>query len=590
MAKWMLRRKSANYTEISKKYNIDPLVAMLIANRGIEDDKEFNYYINGDNSIYHNPWLLKDMDKLISELKKQIDENNKIRIIGDYDVDGVCAAAILKKGLDLYNNIQNNSAIIDAVLPHRIKDGYGLNISMIEKAAEDKVDVILTCDNGISAVNEIAYAKTKGIKVLVTDHHEIPFETVENTKKYIYPDAEAIVDHKRTDCEYPYKEICGAFLAYKVIEALLPEDSFVKIQKELKELACVATIADIMNLSDENRFLVKQGLIYLEKPDNVGLKALVEELELTDKKITTYHVGFLIGPSINASGRVESADFALELLLTQDEINAKKLASKLRQFNDKRKELTEEAVEKAICDIENNQRENDKILVIYIPDCHESVAGIVAGKLKTIYSKPCICISDSNDIAKGSGRSIEAYNMYEELTKEAKLFIKYGGHSMAAGFSLKRENIDLLRTQLNNNCKLSKEDCQEVLHIDADLPLSYMNEKIMKELEILEPLGEGNPSCMFARKNLRIVGAKFFGENDLVGRYKVIDTDGKMSELTLFRKNAKLRSYLEEKYGEKAVGDAYLGKGEVSFSAAYYPKWNEYNGRKNIQLIIEDFC
>lgn len=592
MAKWMLRRKSADFSEISRKFNIDPLLARLLVNRGVVTDDDFESYLNGGDSAFHDPFLLKDMDKAVDIILQKLGADAYIRIVGDYDVDGVCASAVLKKGLDYIAGLVHSGSKVDVAIPHRIRDGYGLNINIIEKAHEDGVDTILTCDNGISAVNEITRAKELGMEVIITDHHEVPYKDNNGERVYIIPEASAIVDPKQEDCQYPFKGICGAYVAYKFVKAIASKvpDSCDEALEELFELAAIATVADIMELKDENRVLVKQGIRKMEHSKNIGLKALMDVTGLTDAKLSTFSLGFVIGPCINAAGRIDTAERSLELLLSDNHAEAMNIATDIRGLNETRKKLTDQALEEASRQIAENNYSDDRVLVVYIPDCHESVAGIVAGKVKEKYMRPALVITSAEEGVKGSGRSIEAYHLYDELIKVADIFTKFGGHAQAAGFSLPEEKIDELRRRLNENCTLTDEDLRGVLKIDADAPFSYCTSKFLTELDKMEPTGNGNETCMFARKNVSIVSAKFFGDKNMVGKYRMRDTDGIISELTLFRRNDELKAYLSEKYGSEAVMKAYRGQGEVAVSVAYYPKWNEYQGRKTVQLIIEDYC
>ena len=589
MAKWILKRTSADFKNIAKSRGIDPLFALVLANRGIIADEDYNNYINGN--INYDETLLEDMELLTDIVREKISEEKHIRIVGDYDVDGVAATAILKKGIEAYAEIAGYSSFVDTRIPHRMKDGYGLNAGIIKEAFDAGIDTLLTCDNGISAIDEIAEAKRLGMTVLVTDHHEIPFDIVNDVKIYKYPEADAIVDPKREDSLYPFKEICGAYLAYKVIYNLLKEYDSKELLMELGEIAAIATVADIMELTNENRQLVREGLKSLKNPKNIGLSALTNQLGLKDKELMAFNIAFMIGPSINAAGRLKSADIALSLLLENDKAKVESIAEELIGLNIERKRIQDEAVEKASQIIEKNAV-LDKVLVIYIPGIHESVAGIVAGKLKEKYSRPCLMITDSLEagIVKGSARSIEAYHMYDALNSVSDIFIKFGGHAMAAGFSLPSSRVEELRDRLNANCDLQEEDFKTILKIDADVPFAYISPTLVDQLALLEPTGAGNEKCYFARKNVEIVSAVFFGDSKNVGRYRVKDSDNRISELTLFRKNEELQKYLSEKYGEQKVKDAYAGKDSVQFSVAYYPRWNEYAGRKSIQLIIEDFC
>lgn len=590
MAKWMLRRRSADFAAISREFNIDPLLARLLVNRGVVTSEDFKTYL-GEGEGYHDPLLMKDMQLAVDILVDNLNMGSHIRIVGDYDVDGVCSSAILKKGLDYMARELSSNSDIDVYIPHRIKDGYGLNMSIIENAYNDGVNIILTCDNGISATAEIERAIELGMDVIITDHHEVPYVMNGDIKEYMVPPALAVVDPKQEDCEYPFKGICGAFVAYKLIEAIITcMEGDESILGELEELAAIATVADIMELTDENRILVKRGTKKLEKPANIGIQALKDVTGLDGGPVSAFSLGFIIGPCINAAGRIDSATRSLDLLLSRDRLEAMNMATDIRGLNETRKRLTDQAVAEADKQIEEHGYTSDKVLVVYIPDCHESVAGIVAGKVKEKYMRPALVITKAENGVKGSGRSIENYHLYDEMTKVSDVFTKFGGHSQAAGFSLLEDRIDELRSRLNANCTLTSEDMRGVLRIDADTPFSYCTPGFLHELDKMEPIGQGNEGCMFARKDVSLVSAKLFGGGGIVGKYRMRDTDGIISELTLFRKNDDLRTMLESKYGEQAVSDAYNGHGEVKLSVAYYPKWNEYQGRKSVQLIIEDYC
>lgn len=592
MAKWMLRRRSADFAAISREFNIDPLLARLLVNRGVITSEDFKAYL-GDDGSYHDPLLMKDMVLAVDILVDKLNMGAHIRIVGDYDVDGVCSSAILKKGLEYMARELSSSSEIDVYIPHRIKDGYGLNMSIIENAYNDGVDTILTCDNGISAMAEIERAVELGMDVIITDHHEVPYKISGETREYLVPPALAVVDPKQEDCDYPFKGICGAFVAYKLIEAIITSmEGDEAILGELEELAAIATVADIMELTDENRTLVKRGIKKLASPANIGIQALKDVSGLDGGAVSTFSLGFIIGPCINAAGRIDSATRSLELLLCENRLEAMNMATDIRGLNETRKRLTEQAVAEADRQIEEHGYAADKVLVVYIPDCHESVAGIVAGKIKEKYMRPSLVITKAESGVKGSGRSIEGYHLYDEMTKVSDIFTKFGGHSQAAGFSLEEDRIDELRQRLNENCTLTEDDMRGILRIDADAPFSYCTPGFLRELDKMEPVGQGNEGCMFARKDVSLVSGKMFGGGGIVGKYRMRDTDGVISELTLFRKNDDLRNMLVSKYGEKAVTDAYNGNsnGEVKLSVAYYPKWNEYQGRKSVQLIIEDYC
>lgn len=590
MSKWMLLRRGADFNEIGKKYGIDPLIARIMVNRGICSDEEIDRFLNGDRAYFHDPKLLKDLEKAANILFKKIEEGKKIRVIGDYDGDGVCSTTILLKGLRFLG------ADVDGIIPHRIKDGYGLNDRLIDNASNDGIDTIVTCDNGISAYKEVKKAKELGMTVIITDHHEVPKD---EDGKPVIPPADSVTDPKQEDCKYPYKNICGAFVAYKLIVYMLSQvendtkyikEDIESLNEELMAFAAFATITDIMELMDENRCLVKEGLKLIKNTKSTGLTALLEVVGLYGQDITTYHLGFVLGPCVNAAGRIGSADKALNLFMTEDRNEALTLAGDLKAMNDSRKSLTEKATEDAKRIIEETDIKDDNVLVIYLEDCHESVAGIVAGRIKEEYFKPTLVITDSEGVLKGSARSIPSYDMFQELSEISDVFIKFGGHPQAAGFSLEKDKLEELRRRLNENCCLTEDELISRLSIDADAPFSYCTDRFVEGLSVLEPCGNGNPSPVFARKNLKLKAAKIFGSGK-VGKYTVEDTDGKIAELTLFRRNEELRSMLEAKYGKDKVDNLYKGGASgITISAAYYPNFNEYNGRRTVQFIVNDFC
>ncbi len=580
MKKWMMKRVSADLKHYSEQFNIDPLLARILVNKGLASDEDFRRYLYDSEDDNYNALLMKDMKKATEIICQKISAGASIRIIGDYDVDGVCATAILYKGL------KSIGAKVDTVIPHRIYDGYGLNMNIIDKAHEDKIDTIITCDNGISACAEIERAVGYGMTVVVTDHHEVPFETDGIEKKYIIPCADAVVDPKQSDCNYPFDGICGAYVVYKFIEVLTDkwfEDCQTAdydrkaLLDELTELAALATVADIMELKGENRNLVKKGLKLMAHSGNEGLKALINVKQLNNKVLNVYHLGFVLGPCINAAGRISSADRALELLLCQDKAEAQRLAADLSNLNETRKKLTEEAFEEAKKDIDKDNLPG--VIVSYIPECHESVAGIVAGKLRELYSRPSLVITKGEEWAKGSARSITSYNMYEGLNEVKDIFIKYGGHSQAAGFSLPYDKIDELRRRLNDNIRLTEEDYKETLVVDADPPFSYISPEFVDQLTLMQPVGNGNEDCRLARKNVEFRGIRFMGSAGSSARIRIKDSDGFETEVVLFKGAAEFTEKLKNKYGD---GTAY-------FSVCYTPSWNEFNGKKNIQFVVEDY-
>lgn len=574
MAQWFLAAKKADFDEIGRTFGISPVLARLIRNRDIVGTQEIRKYLEGTAEDMYDAGLLKDMDKAVELLHEKTAQGKKIRIIGDYDVDGICSAFILLKGLKLAG------ADVDAAIPHRIKDGYGLNEGLIQEAAEAGVDTVLTCDNGISAAAQTAYAVRLGMTVLITDHHEVPYEETDGEKKYLLPGAAAAVDPKRADCAYPFKGICGAVVAYKLMQSYFssctdtPEAVRQAYLEEMTEFAAFATICDVMELKDENRILVKQGLKYMENTKNMGLKALLQVNGLEGRKITPYHIGFVLGPCLNATGRLDTAERALDLLGTDKWEEAVRLAQELKDLNETRKDQTQRGVRAAVDKIEASSLKEDRILVLYLPECHESLAGIIAGRLKEQYGRPAFVLTKGEEGVKGSGRSVEAYHMYENMTRCAGFFTKFGGHKLAAGLSMKEEDIEPMRKFLNDSCTLTQEDLEEKVHIDIALPLSYINEAFVEELSLLEPFGTGNPKPLFAQKNIKILSEQIYGKNKNVGKYRAADEAGGRYELTYFGDTEAFREYYTEK---------------ERISVTYYPSFNEYMGKRSVQIVIQNY-
>lgn len=582
--KWFIQTKKADFHQLGKKYGIDPVIARIIRNRDIVHEDEIDMFLNGTLNNLHSPWLMKDMEKAVKIISEKIEQNKKIRVIGDYDIDGVNATYILLKGLS------RCGAIVDTDIPDRMKDGYGINESLIDSAIEAQIDLIITCDNGIAAINQIAYAKQKGITVIITDHHDIPYEEIEGIRKEIYPMADAIINPKQSECHYPFDRICGAVVALKLVQALfevyqIPEKEW----HPLIENAAMATVGDVMDLVNENRIIVKEGLKRISKTSNKGLSSLLS-LNGLEGDISSYHIGFVIGPCINAGGRLDTAKRALELLSSESIEEAGRLAGDLKSLNDSRKELTLKGLEEALHIIETTNLKNDKVLIVYLPDCHESLAGIIAGRIRENYNKPVIVFTDAHECAKGSGRSIEAYNMFEELSKFKDLFLKFGGHPMAAGLSLPKENIDLLREKLNQETTLTKEDFVAKILIDVPMPIHYITEQLVKQLEILEPFGKANEKPTFAEKNLKIITARILGKNQNVLKLLIQNEDGCKMDAMFFGNIEQFNSFLTLKYGEAELNKMYAGKeNQIRLSITYYPSINEYNGNKSIQVIIKNY-
>lgn len=587
MSKWFLSAKKADFNEIARQFHIDPVVARIMRNRDLISEGEIKCYLHGTIEDMHTFSLLKDIDRAIEILIHKIREQKKIRIIGDYDVDGICSTYILYKGLSLCG------AKVDTVIPHRMKDGYGINEQLIENAILDEIDTIVTCDNGITAKEAFAYAKASNITCIITDHHEVPYEEKEGNRVFILPKVDAVVDPKQPDCKYPYKNICGAFVAYKLIEGMfekLSVDSAHK--KELLELAGLATVCDVMELLDENRILVKTALKYMSDSDNYGLKALIKVNNIDSDNLSAYHFGFILGPCLNATGRLDTAKIALELLQSKSLVEAIPRATHLKELNDSRKEMTEQGIEQAIALIEKNHLQNDKVLVVFLPDLHESLAGIIAGRIRERYGKPAFVLTKGEEDLKGSARSIESYNIYEEMTKCKELFTKFGGHKLAAGLSLKEENLIPFKEKINDLCMLTSEDYEEKIVIDVPMPFSYVNSDLIQQLSVLEPFGTGNEKPVFAQKNLIFLSGSIMGKNRNMARFQVKDEQGEKYSLLLFRGLEHFKEYVSEKYGAKAGDSLFQGNhasDEINLDVIYYPSINEYRGKIDIQFIMQDY-
>lgn len=569
MERWFITMKKADFNGIAEKYHISPIIARLIRNRDVIGDEEIDFYLNGTIADLYDGMLMKDMDRAVEILAEKIREEKKIRVIGDYDIDGVNATYILQQGLS------ELGADIDTDIPDRIKDGYGLNIALIDRALDDGVDTIITCDNGIAAADEIAYGKENGLTIVVTDHHEVPYIEEEGEKNYILPPADAVVDPHRADCGYPFKGLCGAAVAYKLVEALCnvmqrePEDL-----DYLMENVAIATVGDVMDLTGENRVFVKQGLEMLKRTQNPGLKALIECTGIDVDRLNAYHIGFVIGPCINASGRLDTAKRALELLNARTRRDAVMLAEDLKALNDSRKEMTERGVNEAINMIETTSLKDDHVLVVYLPDCHESIAGIIAGRIREKYYRPTFVLTKAEDGVKGSGRSIETYDMFAQMCRCRDLFTKFGGHKLAAGLSLTEGNVPLFRKTINELAELSEEDLQMKVSIDMRLPFPYITEELISELELLEPFGKGNPKPLFAERNLRVISPRIFGRNRNVLKCRLQDEQGSQMDAVYFGDVEACLKAMEEKQ-------------VMSFT--YYPSVNEYMGRRSLQLTIVNY-
>lgn len=574
MKKWFLYQKKADFNGIGAHYGISPILARILCNRDVQTEEQLHMYLEGTLEDCHDPALLPDIRKAVELLKEKIAAGKAIRVIGDYDVDGICSTYILVEAL------RRMGAKVDAAIPHRIKDGYGLNDNLIEEAHADVIDTILTCDNGIAAISQVELAKGFGMTVIVTDHHEVPFtEQEDGTRLYKIPQADAVVDPKREDNRYPFPGICGAVVAWKLVHLLCPENSDF-LRKELLQVAALATVCDVMELQDENRIIVREGLKQMNTAPIPGLRALVEAAGLQEKKLSAYHLGFVIGPCLNATGRLDTAGRALELLRAKDRATAASIAKELRDLNESRKEMTKEGVEEAV-ELAEKQLEKtgklDSVLVIYLPELHESLAGIVAGRIREKYTRPVFVLTDGQEEVKGSGRSIAGYDMYGEMTRCGDLFLKYGGHKMAAGLSISREKVEEFRERMNRNCPLTEAELIDKVYIDVAMPFDYANEQLVGEFEKLEPFGNGNSKPLFAQKNVQVYQPRIFGRQRNVLKCKLVDGNGTERQGVYFGEVEEFMEFLETHAG-------------APISILYQPTINSYRGDSHIELIIEDYC
>ena len=609
MEKWFLKNKKGDASALADALSISPVLARILVNRGIDTVEQARTFLHisqanmhtkelpQDNGAglhiaaddrhvltgLHDPHLLKDMDKGAAILWEKVNQGRNIRIIGDYDCDGICATFIL------WSILKEMQAKVDYCLPHRIKDGYGLNISMIEDAVADGVDTILTCDNGIAAIEQIAFAKEKGLTVVVTDHHEVPFVEEDGVRSFRLPPADAIVNMKQEDDTYPFKGICGAVTAWKLGQVLLGEEH--PVIQSLVPYAALATVCDVMELVDENRILVREGLQILNTAPPVGLEALIRAYELTDKKISAYHLGFLLGPCLNATGRLETAEYALKLLTMTDVQEALVFASELKTLNDTRKYMTVQNTELALRELKASGRDRDKVIVTYLPDCHESLAGIIAGRIREACHRPTLVFTKAEEGVKASGRSMECYDMFVELSACKDLFTKFGGHKMAAGLSMaKEEYIEILRERLNNQCTLAEENFTEKVYIDVAMPLSQASLELAKELECLEPFGNGNTKPLFAERNLTLINGQLMGQKGNAARYTLRSTDGTTHQVVLFGDLKPFHDFLEEKYGLGASDKIYRYNCAFPMHMIYTLQVNTYQMRENLQIQMKYYC
>ena len=584
MEKWFVINKGADFAGIAKRFGISPVTARLIRNREVMGDEAIARYLKGGIGELYDPHLLLDSDRLTDILVQKISEQKKIRVIGDYDIDGVMSTYILYKG------ITRCGGSVDFQIPDRMKDGYGINDHLIEQADEAGIDTIITCDNGIAAIGEIAHAKSLGMTVLVTDHHEIPYTEERGERHYKRSEADAIVNPKQMECTYPYKNLCGAAVAWKVIQILYEKcDIAVEESYDFLENVAFATVGDVMDLTDENRILVREGLKRIHTTMNPGMRALILQNKLEPEQISSYHFGFVLGPCINASGRLETAKIALNLFLQEDVKKASEIAAELVDLNAQRKDMTAEGVDLAMQQVEEGNT-GEKVLVVYLPDVHESLAGIIAGRIREACHKPTFVLTKSEDGVKGSGRSIEAYSMYEELCKCQELFTKFGGHPMAAGLSLPEANVEIFREKINACCGLTEEDFIPKIKIDIPMPVDYPDIPLVNELLLLEPFGKANVKPQFADKNLGIDRAVVVGKNQNVLKLTLKTERGKSISAVYFGDVEEFREYYGRKYGENEVQQAFLGRTNgIRMSVVYYPEINRYQGNESIQIVIKNY-
>lgn len=565
----MVAAKRADFKGIGERFGIDQVTARIIRNRDVIGEKAIEKYLHGSRKDFYSPWLLKDMEKAVAILQEKIENRNRIRIIGDYDIDGVMSTYILLESL------RGLGCDVDMMIPNRITDGYGINEHLIEQAWQEGRDTIITCDNGIAAVTQIRKAKDLGMTVIVTDHHEVPFEDLEGGRKEILPPADAIVNPKQKACSYPFAGLCGAVVAMKVMEVLYekmaPE---VDLVDKMLPFAGIATIGDVMDLQDENRILVKEGLQRLHHTTNLGLQELIRVNNLEPENISPYHIGFILGPCLNASGRLDTAKRALQLLLADSREEAAVLAGDLKNLNESRKEMTAQGLEKAIEQVESTSMMEDTVLVVFLPECHESLAGIIAGRLRERYHKPSFVLTRGEEGVKGSGRSIESYSMYEKLCECKEYLTKFGGHPMAAGLSLEEENVERFRRKLNEQSGLTEEDLVEKVTIDVPMPIHYIRKDLVQELSLLEPFGKGNEKPLFAQKNLWISQMRVFGKNRNVVKMRLTDENGYPMDGVYFGNG--------DEFAEE-------GRGKRKISIVYYPDINMYQGRESLQVIIRHY-
>ena len=584
--RWRVYGKKADFEQIAQTFHISPVTARIMRNRDVDGEDAIRRYLYGTVEDLYDPLLMKDMEKAADLVEEAVRNGEKIAISSDFDVDGIFSGMILLTGLTRIGGT------VSVYTPDRVKEGYGINNRIVEEAWKKGVGMIVTCDNGIAAFDPILRAKELGMKVVVTDHHVVPYTEKNGIRYYQLPMADAIVDHKQKDCPYPFKKLCGAGITYKLIQVLYERFGVPKEEQyELLEYAGIATVADVMDLEEENRIIVKEGLRRLGFTKNLGLQALMEVNDIDPKSLTAYHIGFIIGPCFNAAGRLETVKMAFDLLQSATKDEAMKRAKELKELNDSRKDLTQKGVEQAIELIERSEWKNDKVLLVRLHDCHESLVGIIAGRIREKYYKPVFVFTDAEEGIKGSGRSIEGYHMFDGLMRCQDLLDRFGGHAMAAGLSLKEENLEILRRRLNEDCGLTEEQMIPLVQIDVPMPLSYITEELIEEFKLLEPFGKGNTKPIFAQQHFQIAKANIIGKNKNVMKFQVIGQDHASMEALYFGDIEDLIRFIKEEYGEEQFDRMMEGRrNEVDLAFTYYPSVNEFRGTRSLQIVIQNYC
>lgn len=585
--KWILQNKRADFNQIGKKFEVSSVLARIMVNRDVKEEEDIRKYLYGSLADLHNPHLMKDLDGAVERISREAEQKKVIAIATDYDNDGLLSAYTLKKA------IETIGGRAEVFAPDRVTEGYGLNNRIVDDICNIGAELIVTCDNGIAAISAVDYAKEKGLEIIVTDHHEVQFEEKEDgNREFILPNAEYIVNPKQADCPYPFKGLCGAGVVFKMVQVLYEKYAIGQEQLEkLLQYTAIATVADVMDLTDENRIIVKKGLSLIKDTDNLGLKALIEANQLDKNKISAYHIGFVIGPCFNAAGRLETVKKAFDLLESKTEEEAAERAVSLKALNDSRKDMTLKGVEQAVKLIEESELVNDKVLLVKLENTHESLAGIIAGRIREIYHKPIIVFTDTEDGIKGSGRSIEAYNMFEELLKCRTLLSRFGGHPMAAGLSLPLENLEPLRKQLNENAALTEEDFVPVIKIDVPMPIGYISEKFVEELEYLEPFGKANPKPVFAEQHFSIMSGRIIGKNQNVWKGRIRNNTGDVIEAIYFGDVEQFMDFMKKEYGVSEVEKMMQGrKNDIDIAFTYYPSVNEFRGEVTLQIVVQNYC